>query len=130
MRPLHAPLVALLALSLFGCAPGRSGGDDDDDADAYGGLDTDGDGDLDPDDVAAGEGAVFLTLDFVDPDGAPAPSDRALTTTDIALQQTFAAWNLHAVFSGAGTDGLTLDLRFELEGDLSTGLWAVSNGSA
>ncbi len=122
-------LTTLLALALTGCTPGRTGGDDDDDDSPFGDLDSDGDGDLDADDVEAGEAAVFLTLDFVDEDGAPIPEDQGLTTTDVRLEQTYAAWNLAATFGG-DSDGLSVNLRFELEGELETGTWAVSSGSA
>jgi hypothetical protein len=89
----------------------------------------DGDGDLDADDVSAGEGAVYLTLDFFDDDGALAPTDRGLTSTEVRLEQTFAAWNLAATF-GSGDDALSISLRFEHEGDLETGTHGVSSGSA
>ncbi len=123
-------LILLLLPLLVACPPGRGGGgDDDDDASSFGGLDSDGDGDLDADDVSAGEGAIFLTLDFFDEDGDPAPEDQGLTSTDVRLEQTFSAWNLAATF-GEGDDALSISLRFELEGELAEGTHSVSSGSA
>lgn len=72
---------------------------------------------------------MAVTFDFVDEEGEPAPIEEALTTTEIRLEQTFAAWNLAAVF-GEGDDALTISLRFENEGTLVTGTHSVSSGSA
>lgn len=125
MRSLLTCTIWSLALSLLtACPPGRRDG-----GDALAALDTDGDGDLDADDMDAGEGGILLTLDFLDADGEPDVTEEALVTTDIELQQTFSAWNLAATF-GDGDDALTISLRFELEGDLEAGTYAVSSGSA
>jgi hypothetical protein len=125
MRTLVTPLLVLLTLlAATGCPPGRGGGD--------GGastLDTDGDGDLDADDVQPGEGAIAVTYEFDDENGDPAPTEDALTTTQVRLEQTFAAWNLAATF-GEGDDALIISLRFELEGSLEEGTYSVSSASA
>ncbi len=121
-----ALLFSFLLVTVTGCPPTR---DDDDAEGPLADLDKDGDGDLDADDVGPGEAAAAVTLDFVDEDGEPIVSEEGLTTTDIELQQTFSAWNLAATF-GEGDDALTISLRFELEGDLATGTYGVSNGNA
>ena len=79
--------------------------------------------------MQSGEAAIYLTLDFVDEDGAPTPEDRGLTTTDVWLEQTSVAWSLGATFGG-DSDGLTVSLRFELDAPLETGTWPASNGWA
>lgn len=124
---LRSTLLILTLLSLTACPATRDGGGGE--GGPLDDLDTDGDGELTAADLATGEGGIVLTLDFVDEDGEADPTEDGLTTTDVRLEQTFSAWNLAATFGGAASP-LTINLRFELEGDLAVGTWDVSSGSA